>query len=377
MSRSIHDEEILHDDEPPHDADAAISAFSKKTMTMLIVVVLVVGGVAGTIILFSVDEGGAQSVTLTGPSQTDDLLTFAYTIRTDRAPATGPTTLTIMYDGATVHSRTFPAAGGGGRIDVHLVEFAVGNGDYLFKLQYKDKTGTSTFTIGTPDTTNFLVTAIGAPSVPPGAQAATTVYGAVEAGDPHIGVIAYSVYFFSDITANLQTKAPPGSMLAMQVSKNGVAIDNVLNVSVEGKLFYTHNFTVGSAGPGNYTVDATFTNQWVKLDSPIKTLTLSNKTFVQNKPYACVVGSPYHGNNANSFTITADASCSHDDLAITQYTWSFGDGTPPVTNGAIPTETHTFPSSAVLRTYTGSVCAYDANSDGPDCVDFTVTTSTN
>src|SRR5258705_7579006 len=104
MSRSIHDEEILHDDEPPHDAEAAISAFSKKTMTMIIVVLLVVGAVAGTIILFSVDEGGAQSVTLTGPSRTDDLLTFAYTIRTDRAPATGPTALTITHDGATLHS---------------------------------------------------------------------------------------------------------------------------------------------------------------------------------------------------------------------------------------------------------------------------------
>jgi hypothetical protein len=374
MSRSIHDEEILHDDERASDADAAIGAFSKKTMTMLIVVLVVVGAVAGVIVLFSVDEGAAQSVVLTGPSRTDDLLTFAYTIKTDRAPATGATALTITHDGATVHSRSFAAGGGGGRIDVHLAEFTVANGDYLFKLQYKDRTGTATYTIGTPETTNFIVTAIGAPSVPPGAEAATTVYGA-GGGDAHIGAIAYSVYFFSDISANLQTKAPPGSMLAMQVSKNGIAIDVPLNVSVEGKTFYTHNFTVGAAEPGNFTVDATFTNQWVKPDSPIKTLTLSNRTFVQNRPYACVVGSPYHGNNANSYTITADASCSHDDIAIVQFTWYFGDNTQPVTNGAIPTETHTYPSSTISRSYTGSVCAYDTHSGEPDCVDFTVTTS--
>jgi hypothetical protein len=383
VSRSIHDEELLHDhdEELLHDHDDAgggggLGAFSQKTKVMLVAAVVVMGAIAGAIALFTLDEGGAVAVELTPPSRSEDLLTFAYTIRTERAGATGPTTLTVSMGTETLHTRTFAAQGGGGRLDVRLSDFVIGNGEYAFKLAYKDKSTTVRYTIGTPDATNFIVTAIGAPTVPPGADTVSVTY----VDDGHRGAIFYSVYFFSDIDAGFQTKAPPDSFLTMQVVKNGFPDGGPLNVSVAGLTFYNHIFNV-SLGPGNYSVDATFTNQWVKPTAPVKTLSLHNTTFVQNKPYACV-GGPYHGNAANSFTITADASCSHDDIGIAIYTWDFGDGTPVVTNGQIPTEGHIYPSSTLLKTYTGVVCVDDGMSPvSADpmllCAEFTVTTSQN
>lgn len=376
VSRSIHDEELLHDDEhydEPDAADAA-GAFSRKTKTMIIVALVVVAGLAAGLTFFAVDEGAPVSIELTGPSRSDDLLTFAYTIRTERAAATGPTKLTVSYENSTVYTREFPAGGGGGRVDVRFRDIIWGNGEYQFKLEYKDKSTVARYTVGIPDQTNFIVTAVGAPTEPPGAEPMAITY--VE--DGHRAAIYYTVYFFSDINAGFQTRAPPDTFLRMQVSKNGFPDGAPLNVSVAGLTFYTHIFNV-SLGPGNYTIDATFTNQWVRADSPIAQFQLSNRTFVQNKPYACV-GGPYHGNNANGYNITADASCSHDDIAIVMYTWSFGDGTPVVTNGAIPTEGHTYPAIAGPREYTGTVCVDDGMSPiapGEICAQFTVTTSAN
>ncbi len=363
MAKSIHDDDILGDNEAEVDGEL-IGAFSRKTLTVIIASLVVVAAVGVVLLLYTVDEGGVASVQLTGPSRSDDILTFAYTIRTERASATGKCDLTVLYDGATVLTRSFNAAGGGGRLDVRFAEFVVGNGEYTFRLDYRGTRGTASFTLppGEPDS---VVTALVS-----NAQNETWV------DDGHIGAIQYSVYFYSDIAAGNQTRAPPGSYVVLQLSKNSFADGPPINISVEGKTFFTRTLNI-SLGPGFYAVDATFTNQWVRPDAEVKTITLRNTTFVHNKPYACVVGSPYHGNNANGFTITADASCSRDDIAIVQYTWEFGDGSPPVTNGAIPTEAHAYPPSTLSRSYTGSVSVYDGYVLEPDIAYFTVTTSSN
>jgi hypothetical protein len=360
VAKSIHDEELLSDEEA---SEGLTQAFSRKTLVVLAAVILVVAAIGVTILVFSVDEGAALSIDLTVPSRSGDTVTMAYTIHTERALASGTCTFTVLFNGAAVHTRTFKADSGGGGVTVHFREFVVGNGDYTFRLEYKGARGQTTYTIGSvSDRTDFIVNGL--------RQGLANIF----VGDGHIGAIQYSAYFYSDAALTYQTAAPPDSYLLLQLKKNGYPDGAPYNLSTVDKVFLTRTLNV-SLGPGNYSVDALFVNQWVKDDAPIKTLNASNTTFVQNTPYACMVGSPYHGNNANNFTVTADASCSHDDIGIIQYTWDFGDGTPPVTNGAIPTETHQFPSSVAVRTYTGTVSVYDAHTPDPTTTTFTVTTS--
>ncbi len=360
MARSIHDEELLADEE---GAEGLTQAFSRKTLVVLLAVILVVAAIGVTILVYSVDEGAALSVDLTVPSRSADTVTMAYTIHTERALASGTCTFTVLFGGSPVHTRTFKADSGGGGVTLHFRDFVMGNGDYLFRLEYKGTRGQTNYTIGSvADRTDFIVNGFN--------QGLANIF----VGDGHIGAVQYSAYFYSDAAGTNQTAAPPGSYLLIQLKKNGFPDGQPYNLSTVDKVFLTYTLNV-SLGPGNYSVDALFLNQWVKDDAQIKTLTASNTTFVQNAPYACVVGSPYHGNNANNFTITADASCSHDDIAITQYTWDFGDGSPLVTSGTVATVTHQYPRSTIVVTYHGTVSVYDANTPDPSDGLFTVTTS--
>lgn len=356
MARSIHDDDELQ------DAQELAAGFSRRTLVIIVGILVVMGSVGALLIVYTVDEGQALSVDLTAPSRNDDILTFAYTIHTERAGASGPATFSVVHEGTVEHTRTVTPEGGGGRVDIRFRDFVVGNGDYEFRLDYKGVRGTTNYTIGTPDRTNFIVTALRV-------DATSTWVGS----DLHTGAIQFSLWLFSDIDTGVQAQAPPNASFTLQVNKNGFPDGLPVLQGVEGKAYVSRILNV-SLGPGNYTVDLTFTNQWVKDTAAIKTLTGTNKTFVHNKPRACVVGSPYHGNNANNFTITADASCSTDDIAIVQYNWAFGDSTPIVTNNAIPTETHQFPASTLTRSYTGSVEVIDSNGES-DFASFTVTTA--
>ncbi len=357
MSKSIHDDDVLEEED-------AAGVLSRRTFVAIVVILVVLSATGLLLLLFTVDEGGVTGVALTQPSRSGDLLTFAYTVTTDRASATGPAALAVLFTGTTVYSRTVDVRGGGGRLDVHLGDFVVGNGNYTFNLDYKGVRGTSRYEIGVPDRTNFIVTSVG-----------TYLVNDTWVGDGHTGALQYTANFYSDEAGGFQAPAPPGSTLVLQLKKNAFPDGQPITLAVEGRTFLTRTLNV-SLGPGNYTVDTVFTNQWVKSDSALKTLTRSNLSFVHNKPYACMVAPSYHGNNANNFTITADASCSHDDIAIVQYSWLFGDGTGLVTNNAIPTETHQYPASQLTRTYTATVTVTDSNSV-QDSVSFQVTTSAN
>jgi hypothetical protein len=141
-------------------------------------------------------------------------------------------------------------------------------------------------------------------------------------------------------------------------------------------LVTVHLLLPVALGPGNYTVDVVFNNQWVKDSAAIKTLTGNNVTFIHNKPKACVNPTTYHGTAANSSTITADASCASDDIAIADYKWDFADSTPVVSSGTTPTENHQFPQSTVTRTFTCTLIVED-NFGEIDTFTFTVTTSQN
>ncbi len=356
MSKSIHDEEVLEEE------DDAAGVLSRRTFVAIVVVLIVLSATGLLLLLFTVDEGRVTGVELTQPSHSEDLLTFAYTVLTERATATGPATLTVLYNGSTVFTRAVDVRGGGGRLDVHLGEFVVGNGNYTFNLDYKGVRGTSRYELGVPDHTNFIVTSVG-----------TYLVNDTWVGDGHTGALRYTANFYSDELGGYQAPAPPGSTLIIQLKKNAFPDGQPITLAVEGRTFVTQTLNV-SLGPGNYTVDTTFTNQWVKNDSPLKTIARSNTSFVHNKPYACIVAPNYHGNNANNFTITADASCSHDDIAIVTYNWLFGDGTGEVTNFGTPTETHQYPPSTLTRTYTATVTVYDSN-QVLDSINFQVTTA--
>jgi hypothetical protein len=359
MARSIHDEDF----EGAGDLDA-VEGLGQSTKVAIVAVLLALAGIGGALLYFSVGEGDVTNVFLTAPSDNGDVLTFAYTISTTRALADGTGTFTVALDGTQELSRPVAVRGGGGRIDVKFSDFVVGNGDYQFRLEYKGRQGASNFTIGTLDHTDFIVTAIRVD--------ATSQWGS----DNRTGMINFNLNFFSDLENGFYARAPPGSTFNLTVLKNGVRDGPTITRGADG-LVKVHLLVEVSLGPGNYTVDVTFNNQWVKDTAPIKTLTGNNMTFVHNKPRACVNPTTYHGNNANGYNITADGSCSTDDLAIVQYNWDFGDGTPVVSSGTIPLEAHTFPASTVTRTYTCTLTVSDAFVDGDDSTTFTVTTSQN
>ena len=358
MSKSIHDEDVLEEEE-----DAA-GTLSRRTFVAIVVVLVVLSATGVLLLLFTVDEGRVTAVELTQPSRSQDLLTFAYTVSTERASATGQATLTVLFNGSTAFTRPVDVRGGGGRLDVRLADFAVGNGNYTFNLDYKGVRGTARYEIGVPDHTNFIVTSV-----------STYLKNDTWVGDGHTGALQFSATFYSDEAGGFQAPAPPGSTLVIQLKKNAFPDGQPITLAVEGKTFVTRTLNV-SLGPGNYTVETTFTNQWVKATSPLKTFTGSNTSFVHNKPYACIVGTNYRGNNANNFTIVADASCSRDDILIVTYNWNFNDPSDPgvVTNFANPTEAHQYPASTFTRTYTATVEVIDSNGVS-DFIDFQVTTA--
>ena len=359
MSKSIHDETALEEEE-----EDGASALSRRTFVAIVAVLVVLATTGVLLLLFTVDEGRVTAVELTAPSRSQDLLTFAYTVTTERASATGEGTLTVLLSASTVFTRPVDVRGGGGRLDVHLADFVVGNGNYTFHLDYKGVRGTARYEIGVPERTNFIVTSL-----------STYLKNETWVGDGHTGALQFSATFYSDEASGFQAPAPPNSSLVIQLRKNAFPDGSPITLAVEGRTFITRTLNV-SLGPGNYSVEATFTNQWVKSNAPIKTFTNSNTSFVHNKPYACTVAQSYHGNNANNFTIVADASCSRDDIAIVQYNWNFNDPSDPgvVTNFANPTEAHQYPASTFTRTYTATVEVIDSNGVS-DFVDFQVTTS--
>lgn len=360
MARSIHDEDL---DEDAEHGD--LEGLKRSTKVALVAVLLVLGSLGGVLVYFSTGEGDVTGVTLTPPSVSSEILTFAYTVATTRALAAGSATLTVTHDGATELERAIPVNGGGGRIDVKFGDFAVGNGEYLFRLVYKGQQATSNYTLGIPDRTNFIVTAV----------------DAIVANETWIngreGAISFTANFLSDAAMNIFARAPVGSTIDVRVFKNGVQDSNTTR-GVEG-LTYLHLVLEVGFGPGNYSVELAFHNQWVKSDSPIKTLTDSNQTFIHNKPTACLNPTSYHGNNANNFTITADASCSSDDEPpLVDWHWIFSDvPTPaPVSSAPSALETHQFPSSVTTRTYTCALIVFDRRGV-EDRFNFTVTTSAN
>lgn len=360
MARSIHDDD-LHQDEEQGD----LEGLKKSTMVAIVAVLLVLGSLGGVLLYFSTGEGDVTGVTLTPPSVSGEVLTFAYTIATTRALASGSGTLTVTHGGETELERSIAVSGGGGRIDVKFSDFAVGNGEYLFRLVYKGQQATSNYTLGIPDRTNFIVTAV----------------EAIVANETWVrereGAISFTANFLSDAALNIFARAPVGSTIDVRVLKNGVQDSNTTR-GVEG-LTYLHLVLEVGFGPGNYTVELAFHNQWVKSDSPIKTLADSNQTFIHNKPTACVNPTSYHGNNANNFTITADASCSSDDEPpIVDWHWIFNDGSSPPEVSSAPSalETHQFPSSVGSRSYTCTLIVFDRRGV-EHRVDFTVTTSAN
>jgi hypothetical protein len=109
-------------------------------------------------------------------------------------------------------------------------------------------------------------------------------------------------------------------------------------------------------------VNVTFTNNWVRSDSAVQTLWHENRSYVHNKPFACVNPTSYKANNANSYTITTDASCSTDDVGISQYSWDFRFNQQIITNGSSPYETITFPSTP--RSYTCTLFVLDVGIPG-------------
>src|SRR5947209_13485480 len=120
MAKSIHDDDDLQ------DAEELAAGFSRRALTIIVAVLVVMGTIGVVLILYTVDEGQTLAVELTAPSRNDDILTFAYTIRTERAGASGPATFSVVHDGNVEHTRTVQPEAGGGRIDIRFRDFVEG-----------------------------------------------------------------------------------------------------------------------------------------------------------------------------------------------------------------------------------------------------------
>src|SRR5882672_12478739 len=137
MARSIHDDD-LHEDAEHGD----LEGLKQSTKVAIVAVLLVLASLGGVLIYFSTGEGDVTGVTITPPSVSGEVLTFAYTIATTRALAAGTGTLTVTHEGAKELERAVPVSGGGGRLDAKFSDFAVGNGEYLFQFLYKGQQAT-------------------------------------------------------------------------------------------------------------------------------------------------------------------------------------------------------------------------------------------
>ncbi len=350
--RSIYDDDL--DDEGLDAADIdeeglLPEGFSKQMWAFIIAVVVVLGSIVGALLWFNVGEGMVTGVDLTPASRSEDLFTFAYTINTDRGLATGPATLIVTRDGESTYTRDFNVQPGGGRIDLRADEFVTGNGEYVFRLQYKGFEGKSNYTIGTPDRTNFIVTSI---RVDTGLQ---------YPDDLRIAALSISVNFFSDEPASLYALAPLNSSVSVRITKNGVQDGPIIEQRVDKLPFKNFNVTP-NLGPGNYSVNVTYHNKWVRSDSAYDTLYHQNVSYIHDRPFACVDPTFYSATSANGYTITTDASCSSDDMGIAQYNWDFKFNEQVISNGSSPYETITFPSTP--RTYTCKLEVLDVGIPG-------------
>jgi len=331
--RSIYDEDLEEDfgDDELDDEGLLPEGFSKQTWAFIVAVLVVLAAVFGTLVYFNVGEGTVQGVTLTPPSRSDDLYTFAYTIQTDRGLATGQAMLIVSRDGETTYTREFNVQPGGGALQLRANDFVAGNGEYTFRLQFEGFEARSNYTIGTPDYTNFVVTSI----------RVDTGLAYPDAG--RIGVLSISVNFFSDQAADIYALSPLNTSVNIRITKNNVQDGPVITQRVD-RLPYKNFEVTPTLGFGNYTVNVTYNNNWVRPDSAYQTLYHENRSYIHNKPLACVSPTFYQANNANGYTITTDGSCSSDDNGIAQFAWDFGLG-ETITNGTSPYETVTFPST--------------------------------
>lgn len=158
--------------------------------------------------------------------------------------------------------------------------------------------------------------------------------------------------------ASIVAAAPPTAALAVTPSSGAapLAISADASASAPGSnpiATYAFDFGDGSsAGPqaapiashtysagGSYTVKVTVT------DSAGNTATAS-KTVTVGAPAAALVVTP--GAGAAPLAVTANASASTDPIAITSYTFSFGDGTQPVGPQASASAGHTYGSGGAF-----------------------------
>lgn len=360
--RSIHDDDLDEalgaDLDDLGDEGLVGDGFSKQVWVFIIAILVFLTAVGGLLVYYNVGEGSVTGVNLTEPSRSGDLFTFAYSIQTDRGLATGQATFLVTWEGETTYTRDFEVNPGGGSFSVHAEDFVEGNGPYTFRLQYGGYEGRSEYTIGTPDHTNFIVTSI---------RVDTGLYYPDNGG---VGALLISVNFFSDQLANVYAQAPENTSISVRISKNGVADGPPIGYRVDGQSYRNFNVTP-ALGAGNYTVNVTFTNNWVRSDSAFQTLYDQSRTFIHNKPVACVSQNQYVANPSNGYTVTFDASCSSDDLGISQFTWT-PEGEPSITNGSSPYETVSY-AGKLPGTYPWTVEVLDTGIPGvPGSEQFSV-----
>lgn len=370
--RSIHDDDLDEDlgDGLDDLGDEGLvgDGFSKQVWAFIIATLVVLGTILGLLVYYNVGEGAVTGVTLTEPSRSDDVFTFAYSIQTDRGLASGEATFLASWEGQSTYSRTFTVNPGGGSLVVKAEDFVWGNGEYTFRLQYGGFEGKSNYTIGIPDKTNFIVTSI---------RTDTRLY---YPPNERTGILLISVNFLSyqateENDTDIYANSPENTSILVRITKNGVQDGPPIEYRVDGQSYRNFNVTP-SLGAGNYTVNVTYTNNWVRPDSSFKTLYHQNRTFIHNKPTACVSQAQYEANPSNGYTVTFDGSCSSDDLGISQFTWSPGFG-DPITNGTSPYETVNY-SGKLPGLYDCSLEVLDTGipgvegSEQPDLVTFKV-----
>jgi hypothetical protein len=359
------DDEAMDVDEEPEDDDSELDedyeeegmSYRKKFFTIIIVIIVIITAVAA---VFALDKD-VKDVTVIQPDKIPDgsgIVVKAYSSLEGTGRSNDDGTVKIFYDGDEQYSSSISFKDDFARKEIKYKDFIYDEGEYEIQVILGGKSHKTTFN---PKDFDFGIAKYINVTLALEPNEFTLVGDSSARNGPiNVHTTAF-IKELVDVGGKFEERNPPApptdTNIEVTVTHEDGSTQNftehlqgVAHASFDDFVYYSSG---AGPGPGNYSISAKLINNYIKSNSPMHTVELTNfrTQYLNVMPVAeggdniTAVGEP----RQTTMEINFDASDSWNDGEITQYIWDFDyDGAVGFQHDAVttsPTVSHTYTKS--------------------------------